>query len=363
MRFEKWQALGNDYLIVEDAVTADLVREMCDRHFGVGGDGLRFSRFFAYSVPLFAMLAAHGIVAFAGWLQRRSARAGAWAGIAMGARGTDVARDVADVVLVDDDFGAIAAAVEQGRGIRENVGKALRFLLATNLSELLVAAGSLALSVARPMTAIQFLWINLLSDVAPALALGMEAPEPDVMRRPPRPPAERFMTLRRGLTIVYHGALNALAAAIAFYMVYRGREENVPEARTAASAGASPGATFPAGTSHAQRSVMNRWRQISSTPRPGSRTTSDAISNGSMYSENSESATCSTLPSPAAKPAIPSTSAGSSVQPGTSTGQMPFAKSGLACGIISSDIPRCDASGAGTSRCVSQATQVRVAIQ
>jgi Ca2+-transporting ATPase len=136
-------------------------------------------------------------------------------GIAMGARGTDVARDVADVVLVDDDFGAIVAAIEQGRGIRANVSKALRFLLATNLSELLVAASALAVGVTRPMTAIQFLWINLLSDVAPALALAVEPPEPDVMLAPPHDPAEPMLGAEMLRAVAGDGTVLAATALTA----------------------------------------------------------------------------------------------------------------------------------------------------
>jgi P-type Ca2+ transporter type 2C len=115
-------------------------------------------------------------------------------GVAMGARGTDVARDVADVVLMDDDFASIVQAVEQGRTIHANISKALRFLLSTNFSEILVTIGAMALGVARPLSAIQYLWINLLSDVFPALALAMEPPEPDVMSRPPLDPREPILT-------------------------------------------------------------------------------------------------------------------------------------------------------------------------
>lgn len=115
-------------------------------------------------------------------------------GVAMGAGGTDVARDVADVVLLDDDFGSIVKAVEQGRTIHDNIRKTLRFLLSTNFSEILVTLGALALEVARPMSAIQFLWINLISDVFPALALAVEPPEADVMERPPRHPGEPILS-------------------------------------------------------------------------------------------------------------------------------------------------------------------------
>ena len=115
-------------------------------------------------------------------------------GVAMGDRGTDIARDVADVVLMADDFGGMVAAVEQGRTIHANVSKALRFLLATNGSEILVTLGALALGIRRPMSAMQFLWINLLSDVAPALALAVEPAAPDVMARPPRDPTAPLLS-------------------------------------------------------------------------------------------------------------------------------------------------------------------------
>src|SRR5262245_35775313 len=111
----------------------------------------------------------------------------------MGAGGTDLAREVADVVLLHDDLGAMVEAVAEGRSIRSNISRALRFLLATNFSEILVTLGALAIGMARPMSAIQFLWINLLSDVAPALALAVEPPEPDVMGRPPLDPHKRIL--------------------------------------------------------------------------------------------------------------------------------------------------------------------------
>ena len=87
-----------------------------------------------------------------------------------------------------DDFDGIVTAIEQGRTIHANIGKSLRFLLATNVSEILVTLGGLALGIPRPMSAMQFLWINLLSDVAPALALAVEPEAADVMTQPPRDP-------------------------------------------------------------------------------------------------------------------------------------------------------------------------------
>jgi Ca2+-transporting ATPase len=137
-------------------------------------------------------------------------------GVAMGARGTEVARELADVVLLDDNFGSIVGAVEQGRTIHTNVRKALRFLLSTNFSEILMTLGALALGFARPLTAIQLLWINLLSDVAPALALSVEPPDPDVMRRPPRNPAEPMLSRRALIETAGEGALIAATALGAY---------------------------------------------------------------------------------------------------------------------------------------------------
>jgi Ca2+-transporting ATPase len=117
-------------------------------------------------------------------------------GVAMGARGTELARDLADVVLLDDNFGSLADAVEQGRTIYANIRKALKFLLATNFSEILVTVGAMAVGVARPMSALQFLWINLLTDVFPALALSLEPAEPQVMQQPPRNPGEPILSGR-----------------------------------------------------------------------------------------------------------------------------------------------------------------------
>src|SRR5262249_44751505 len=95
-------------------------------------------------------------------------------GVAMGRRGTEAARDIADVVLMDDDFHSIVAAVEHGRTLRANLRKALRFLLATNLAEVLVTFAAMLVGRAQPLSALQLLWINLVTDVVPALALGME---------------------------------------------------------------------------------------------------------------------------------------------------------------------------------------------
>ncbi len=137
-------------------------------------------------------------------------------GVAMGASGTDVARDLGDVVLLDDNLTSLIAAIEQGRTTHTNVRKALNFLLATNLSEILVTIGAIALGVARPLSAVQFLWINLLSDVLPALALAVEPPEPDVMLREPRDREESILSARTLLGVGRDAALLAASSLSAY---------------------------------------------------------------------------------------------------------------------------------------------------
>ncbi len=155
-------------------------------------------------------------------------------GVAMGITGTDVTKEAADMVLTDDNFASIVNAVEEGRTIYDNIQKFVHYLLATNAGEVLLMFCATLVGWPAPLVAIQLLWINLVTDALPAMALGVEPPEPDVMERPPRPPTQRVITPRRGLWILYHGTLNAIAGAIGFYVVYRGNEQNLSAARTAA---------------------------------------------------------------------------------------------------------------------------------
>jgi Ca2+-transporting ATPase len=111
-------------------------------------------------------------------------------GIAMGHAGTDVAREVADVVLEEDDLETMIVALSHGRTIYNNIRKTLHYLLATNLSEILVMFIAGAAGIGYPLNAMQLLWINLVSDIFPGLALALEAPEPDVLDQPPRDPEE-----------------------------------------------------------------------------------------------------------------------------------------------------------------------------
>ena len=154
-------------------------------------------------------------------------------GIAMGITGTDVTKEASDMVLTDDNFASIVSAVEEGRGIFDNIRKFIHYLLASNASEVLLMLLAALVGWPAPLTAVQLLWINLVTDGLPALALGMEPPERDIMRRPPRPPREPVITRRGGLRILIHGVLMAAVGVVAFACSY-GRGEDLARARTVA---------------------------------------------------------------------------------------------------------------------------------
>ncbi|HVW00258.1 MAG TPA: cation-translocating P-type ATPase, partial [Planctomycetaceae bacterium] len=137
-------------------------------------------------------------------------------GVAMGLTGVDVAREASDVVLTDDNFASIVAAVEEGRAIDDNIRKVLRYLLACNAGEVAFIFGATLLGWPMPLEAVQLLWINLVTDGPPALALAMERPERDVMRRSPRRPDAPVISAGSWGTIVAHGLLVAAASAGAF---------------------------------------------------------------------------------------------------------------------------------------------------
>jgi Ca2+-transporting ATPase len=143
-------------------------------------------------------------------------------GVAMGQRGSDVSREVADLVLLDDNFATIVGAVEEGRGIYENIQKFLRFLFSTNLSEVLLIASGAVLAFALdlrsatgalmlPLTAAQILWINLMTDGIPALALAFDR-TPGVMRQPPRPANAPLLDRPSVEFIVAAGSMKAALA-------------------------------------------------------------------------------------------------------------------------------------------------------
>jgi magnesium-transporting ATPase (P-type) len=142
-------------------------------------------------------------------------------GIAMGITGTDVTKEAAKMILADDDFATIVAAVREGRAIFANIRKFLRYLLSSNIGEVLtmflgvVGASLLGLdagggAVAAPLLATQILWINLLTDTGPALAMGVDPPPGDVMRHPPRKLTDRVIDRQMQLGVVFVGLVMAL---------------------------------------------------------------------------------------------------------------------------------------------------------
>ncbi|PMB46766.1 ATPase [Fischerella thermalis CCMEE 5205] len=114
-------------------------------------------------------------------------------GVAMGKGGTDVAREVADIILEDDRLETMIVAVSRGRTIYNNIRKSVHFLLATNISEIIVMTTATAVGIGEPLNAIQLLWLNLVTDIFPGLSLALEAPEPDVLSQPPRNPEEPIL--------------------------------------------------------------------------------------------------------------------------------------------------------------------------
>ena len=137
-------------------------------------------------------------------------------GIAMGRKGTEIAKENADMVITDDDFSSIVGAVEQGRIIYGNILRFLHYLLSCNLSEILTVFLALMIGWPLPLVALQVLWLNLITDIFPAFALALEPSAPDVMRRPPRDPEEAIVTPRFIGLIAWQGSLLTGVTLLAF---------------------------------------------------------------------------------------------------------------------------------------------------
>ncbi len=141
-------------------------------------------------------------------------------GVGMGITGTDVTKNVADMVLTDDNFATIVGAVEEGRRIYDNIRKAIQYLLASNMSEVIgvFVATLLGFTLLNP---VHLLWINLVTDTFPALALGTESAESDIMKRKPRNAKAGVFSGGMGVDIVYQGALVAILVLFSFLVGYR----------------------------------------------------------------------------------------------------------------------------------------------
>lgn len=128
-------------------------------------------------------------------------------GCSMGLSGTDVAKNASDMILMDDNFTTIVSAVREGRGIYENIRKSIQFLLSCNIGEIITIFMAILFRMPSPLAAVQLLWVNLITDSLPAIALGMEPPEQDVMKRPPVSPKEGLFTGGLLFSIAVEGIL------------------------------------------------------------------------------------------------------------------------------------------------------------
>jgi len=139
-------------------------------------------------------------------------------GCAMGKSGTDVARDASDMILTDDNFATIVSAVREGRGIYQNMVKSVHFLLSCNVGEILTILIAVLIGMPPPLLPIQLLWVNLVTDSFPALALGAEKTERDIMDRPPVSPKSSMFSGGLGADILFQGMMIGGLSLWAFFL-------------------------------------------------------------------------------------------------------------------------------------------------
>ena len=157
-------------------------------------------------------------------------------GIAMGITGTDVAKEASSLILLDDNFASIKSAIAEGRNIYENIRKFIRYLLASNVGEIMVMFFAMLMALPLPLVPIQILWVNLVTDGLPAMALGLDKAEGDLMKRKPRHPKEGVFARGLGWKIISRGILIGLSTLIAFIVVYKNNPNNLVYAQTIAFA-------------------------------------------------------------------------------------------------------------------------------
>jgi len=155
-------------------------------------------------------------------------------GIAMGINGTDVSKEASALILSDDNFSTIVAAIEEGRGIYENIRKFIRYLLASNVGEILVMFLAMMAGLPLPLVPIQILWVNLVTDGLPAMALGVDQAEDDLMKHKPRKAKENIFARRLGWKIISRGILIGVCTLAAFWLTLR--EGDLVRAQTVAFA-------------------------------------------------------------------------------------------------------------------------------
>jgi Ca2+-transporting ATPase len=179
-------------------------------------------------------------------------------GVAMGITGTDVSKEVADMVLTDDNYASIVSAVEQGRVIYSNIRKFVFFLLSCNMAEIMVIFLATLIGGGVPLNAIQLLWLNLLTDGAPALALGLEKGDPDIMEQPPRPVREPIINRSMVAGIVVQTIAITSVVLGAFYTGLRWDPTTPALAQTMAFVTLSASELIRAYTSRSERASIFR---------------------------------------------------------------------------------------------------------
>ena len=157
-------------------------------------------------------------------------------GIAMGKSGTEVAKEAASMILLDDNFNSIVKAVEEGRIIYDNIRKFIRYLLSCNLGEILMMFVATAINMTLPLVPLQILWVNLVTDGLPALALGVDPPDPDIMGRPARSTDEGIFSRGLGPHILFSGLIIGASSLASFSLTQYLSSGNIDMARTVAFA-------------------------------------------------------------------------------------------------------------------------------
>ncbi|HBG28937.1 MAG: hypothetical protein A2Y10_02340 [Planctomycetes bacterium GWF2_41_51] len=155
-------------------------------------------------------------------------------GVAMGITGTDVTKEVSDMIITDDNFASIVNAVEQGRGIYDNIRKFIHYLLSCNAGEILLMFIASIIGFPVPLLPIHILWVNIVTDGLPALALGVDPFDKDIMNRPPRATKESIITKRRAILILLQGLFISVCSLFAFWFVYYIEKQGIGAARSAA---------------------------------------------------------------------------------------------------------------------------------
>ena len=155
-------------------------------------------------------------------------------GISMGISGTDVAKEASSLILSDDNFATIVAAIEEGRGIYDNIRKFIRYLLASNVGEILTMFLAMLAGLPMPLVPIQILWVNLVTDGLPAMALGVDQAEEDIMNRPPRNSRENVFARGLGWKIISRGFLIGLVTLAVFIITLNNNPSDLVKAQTMA---------------------------------------------------------------------------------------------------------------------------------